>query len=115
MHDVKHLIQYVGSMEKYRQESPIPLFRDRRTERLARGERIMKFQSIERQAVKRLGILLDSLSRNGLMILPSNHFEALGGERKGQFSIRVNDKWRIYFEWPDDSPKPFNIEIVDCH
>jgi proteic killer suppression protein len=49
------------------------------------------------------------------MLLPSNHFEALGGDRKGQYSIRINQQWRICFEWPDDSAEPFNIEIVDYH
>ncbi|AHJ31499.1 HigB toxin protein [Nodularia spumigena CCY9414] len=49
------------------------------------------------------------------MQLPSNRFEALSGDRKGQYSIRINNKWRICFNWPDDSPAPFNIEIVDYH
>lgn len=49
------------------------------------------------------------------MQLPSNHFEALGGNRKGQYSIRINQQWRICFEWPDDAPKPFNVEITDYH
>jgi proteic killer suppression protein len=59
--------------------------------------------------------LKDAVSRNGLMLLPSNRFEALGGDRKGQYSIRINQQWRICFEWPDDQAKPFNIEIVDYH
>jgi toxin HigB-1 len=49
------------------------------------------------------------------MLLPSNRFEALGGDRKGQLSIRINQQWRICFEWPEHSPRPFNIEIVDYH
>ena len=49
------------------------------------------------------------------MLLPSNRFEALGGNRKGQFSIRINHQWRICFEWPEHSLRPFNIEIVDYH
>jgi proteic killer suppression protein len=49
------------------------------------------------------------------MLLPSNKFEALHGDRNGQFSIRINDRWRICFEWPDDALGPFNIEIVDYH
>jgi plasmid maintenance system killer protein len=39
----------------------------------------------------------------------------LGGDRQGQYSIRINDKWRICFEWPDEEEHPFNIEIVDYH
>lgn len=42
-------------------------------------------------------------------------FEALKGDRKGQCSIRINDPWRICFEWPDKSPGPMNVEIVDYH
>ena len=49
------------------------------------------------------------------MLLPSNRFEALGGDRKGQFSIRINEQWRVCFEWPDDNDRPFNIEITDYH
>lgn len=93
----------------------IPPYRDKRTERFARGERVKEFQSFERQANRRLRILLDAVSRQGLMLLPSNHFEALGGDREGQYSIRINRQWRICFEWPDDVAKPFNIEIVDYH
>ncbi len=92
-----------------------PLYRDKRTARFASGERVKEFQSFERQAKKRLRILLDSVSRAGLMRLPSNRFEALGGDRSGQYSIRINAQWRICFEWPDGVEKPFNLEIVDYH
>ena len=47
--------------------------------------------------------------------LPGNRFEALKGDRKGQYSIRINDQWRICFEWPEKSPGPTNVEIVDYH
>jgi proteic killer suppression protein len=47
------------------------------------------------------------------MLLPSNRFEALGGDRKGQFSVRINRQWRVCFEWPEDHDRPFNIEITD--
>ena len=50
-----------------------------------------------------------------LAALPGNRFEALKGDRKGQYSIRINDQWRICFEWPDGSPGPTNVEIVDYH
>lgn len=49
------------------------------------------------------------------MALPSNRFEALGGDRTGQSSIRINSKWRICFEWHDDEEGATNIEIVDYH
>lgn len=91
------------------------LYRDRRTKRFADGERVREFQAFEEQAKKRLLILRNAVSRHGLMLLPSNHFEALHGDRKGQYSIRINRQWRICFEWPDTIPKPFHIEIVDYH
>jgi proteic killer suppression protein len=47
--------------------------------------------------------------------LPSNRLEALGGNRKGQYSIRINQQWRVCFEWPEGAEHPFNIEIVDYH
>jgi toxin HigB-1 len=48
-----------------------------------------------------------------LAALPSNRLEALGGDRKGQYSIRINQQWRICFEWPSDGPE--NVEITDYH
>ena len=42
-------------------------------------------------------------------------FEALGGNRKGQYSIRINQQWRVCFEWPDEQKRPCNIEICDYH
>jgi proteic killer suppression protein len=92
-----------------------PRYRDKRTDRFASGDRVKEFQSFERQAVKRLRILLDARDRQDLMRLPSNHFEALGGDRHGQFSIRINQQWRLCFEWPDGASQPCNIEIVDYH
>jgi toxin HigB-1 len=92
-----------------------PKYRDKRTRRFAEGDSIKEFQSFERQAYKRLDILDASPNKNTLMLLPSNRFEALGGDRQGQFSIRINDKWRICFEWPDDKISPYNIEITDYH
>jgi toxin HigB-1 len=92
-----------------------PRYRDKRTEQFADGRRIREFQAFERQAYKRLEILDAAPTKEALMRLPSNRFEALGGDRKGQFSIAVNRQWRICFEWPDGEARPFNIEIVDYH
>jgi proteic killer suppression protein len=47
--------------------------------------------------------------------LPGNRFEALRGDRNGQYSIRINQQWRICFEWPDGAPGPSKVEIVDYH
>jgi proteic killer suppression protein len=92
-----------------------PKYRDKRTERFAAGERIREFQTFKEQAERRLDILETAVSRRDLMLLPSNRFEALGGDRKGQFSIRINQQWRVCFEWPDDQDRPCNIEICDYH
>jgi proteic killer suppression protein len=92
-----------------------PKYRDKRTERFAAGERVKQFQAFKEQAERRLDILETALSRRDLMLLPSNRFEALGGDRKGQFSIRINQQWRMCFEWPDEADRPFNIEIWDYH
>ena len=92
-----------------------PKYRDRRTERFAAGERIKEFQGFKEQAERRLDLLESAVNRVDLMLLPSNRFEALGGERKGQFSIRINRQWRVCFEWPEDQKRSFNIEITDYH
>jgi len=90
-------------------------YKDKRTAKFAAGERVKEFQSFERQTYKRLEILEAATNKESLMALPSNRFEALGGNRKGQYSIRINDKWRICFEWSETENHPFNIEIVDYH
>jgi len=92
-----------------------PRYRDKRTARFACGQRVNEFHAIERQAYKRLEILEAAPTRDALMGLPGNRFEALRGDRAGQYSIRINDQWLICFEWPDGEPAPFNIEIVDYH
>ena len=90
-------------------------YRDRRTAQFAEGRRIREFQAFERQAYRRLEILDAAPTKEALMRLPSNRFEALGGDRRGQYSIRINDQWRICFEWPEGVSRPFNIEITDYH
>src|SRR4051794_6885881 len=95
--------------------SSVPKYRDKRTARFAAGERVREFQAFAHQAYKRLEILEAALDKRALMMLPSNRFEALVGDRLGQYSIRINDRWRICFEWPADQPAPSNIEIVDYH
>lgn len=54
-------------------------------------------------------------SLNDLSALPSNRLEALRGDRAGQYSIRINQQWRLCFEWPANAPGPSNVEIVDYH
>jgi toxin HigB-1 len=90
-------------------------YRGRRTERFARGESVREFQTFERQGWKRLEILDAATSLKDLAGLPSNRLEALKGDRAGQYSIRINQKWRICFEWPGGQNGPSNVEIVDYH
>jgi len=90
-------------------------YRDKRTRDFANGKRVKAFSGIERAARLKLDRLESAVTPEDLAALPGNRFEALAGDRKGQYSIRINDQWRICFEWPDGSPGPTNVEIVDYH
>jgi proteic killer suppression protein len=90
-------------------------FRDKETAAFAAGRRVKAFSGIERAARLKLDRLESALTLSDLAVLPGNRFEALKGSRKGQYSIRVNDQWRVCFEWPERSPGPANVEIADYH
>jgi proteic killer suppression protein len=90
-------------------------YRDRRTREFAEGEFVRQFQGFARQAYKRLEILNAAMSLADLAGLPSNRLETLRGDRAGQWSIRINQQWRICFEWPAGTIGPSNVEIVDYH
>src|SRR2546426_7575328 len=85
---------------------------DKRTADFAAGKRVKAFSGIERPARLKLDRLEAAHVLHDLAALPGNRFEALKGDRKGQYSIRINDQWRICFERPDGSPGPTNVEIV---
>jgi proteic killer suppression protein len=87
--------------------------KDSRTERLFNGDEVRKFQAFARQVEKRLRILDAADTLRALQMLPSNRLEALKGDRRGQYSIRINQQWRVCFEWREDGPH--NVEIVDYH
>ena len=89
--------------------------RDKRTEAFVRGEFVREFQSFTTQASKRLEILEAATSLEDLRALPSNRLEALHGKRVGQFSIRINQQWRMCFKWPQGANGPSDVEIVDYH
>ncbi len=91
----------------------IRIFRERRTDEFYRGGRVREFQGFEHQARKRLRLLAAARQLNDLTLLPSNRLEALKGDRKGQYSIRINRQYRICFEWSDGDAD--NVEIVDYH
>lgn len=91
----------------------IRTFKDRRAERLFNGERVRQFQGFARQAEKRLRLLDAADTLEAVRMLPSNRLDALKGDRKGQYSIRINRQWRVCFEWREDGPH--NVEIVEYH
>lgn len=90
-------------------------YRDRRTERFASGDHVREFPGFARQAELRLDRLEAATALQDLAALPGNRLEALRGDRAGQYSIRINDQWRLCFEWPAGSAGPVNVEIVDYH
>ncbi|MBI2207550.1 MAG: type II toxin-antitoxin system RelE/ParE family toxin [Candidatus Rokubacteria bacterium] len=90
-------------------------YRDRRTRDFAAGKRVKAFSGIQRAAQLKLDRLEAATALRDLAALPGNRFEKLSGDREGQYSIRINDQWRICFEWPDDSVGPVNVEITDYH
>lgn len=89
-------------------------FKDRRTKAFYDGERVAKFSAFDRTASRKLD-QLDAATEIGDLTRPGNRLEALKGQRSGQWSIRVNDQWRICFNWPASSSGPTNVEIVDYH
>jgi proteic killer suppression protein len=90
-------------------------YRDKRTRDFAAGKWVKAFSGIERMARLKLDRLEAAMTLKDLVVLPGNRFEALVGDRKGQYSIRVNDQWRMCFEWPAGALGPSNVEIVDYH
>ena len=90
-------------------------YRDKRSRDFAAGNRVKAFSGIERSARLKLDRLEAATMLKDLAALPGNRLETLAGDREGQYSIRINDQWRICFEWPERSPGPVNVEIVDYH
>jgi proteic killer suppression protein len=91
----------------------IKSFRDKNAQKLFAGQKVNVYQKFYRQAIRRLQILDNAATLDDLRLLPSNHFKALGGDRKGQFSIRINHQWRLCFEW--DEGDALSVEIIDYH
>ena len=90
-------------------------YRDKRTAAFAEGGFVSAFQGFARQAYRRLEVLDAAGSLDELRALRSNRLEALKGDRARRFSIRINDQWRICFEWARGARGPSNVEIVDYH
>jgi proteic killer suppression protein len=91
----------------------IKTFACKDTQALFNGKRIRRWVNIERAALRKLEQLDWSLVLQDLRVPPGNQLEALRGDRKGQYSIRINDQWRVCFRW--HSGHAFDVEIVDYH
>jgi proteic killer suppression protein len=89
-------------------------FKCKETEKIFNRESSRKLPSdIQRVALRKLRMIHNSKDLKDLRIPPANRLEALSGQRRGQYSIRINDQWRICFEWNDNNA--FKVEIVDYH
>lgn len=89
-------------------------FGDKRTEALFKGVRVAGLPTdILRPAQRKLTMLHNAVSLNDMKVPPANRLEALKGNRAGQFSIRINDQWRICFVWQDNNA--YEVAIVDYH
>jgi proteic killer suppression protein len=89
-------------------------YRDARTEALARGKPIKSFPAdLVRRVVRKLTILEYAVALDDLVSPPGNRLESLKGNRRGQYSIRVNDQWGICFIWTKAGPEL--VEVTDYH
>ncbi len=92
----------------------IKSFKNKETEQIFNRETSRKYPpDIQRIAFRKLRMLNRSYNLHDLAVPPANHLEALKGDRKGQHSIRINDKWRICFIWKETDA--FEVEIADHH
>jgi len=83
------------------------------TEALSKGHRVRQFANIAKVARRKLRQIEIAGRLDDLRVPPGNHLEALRGDRSGQYSIRINDQWRVCFQWTDVGAE--NVEIVDYH
>jgi toxin HigB-1 len=90
----------------------IKSFRCANTEALSRDMTVRRFQAFERVARRKLEMLAAASRLDDLRSPPGNRLEALKGNRLGQYSIRINDQWRLCFRWDDGA---VDVEIVDYH
>lgn len=92
----------------------IRAFKDKEAAKIFNGRFSKKLpHTIQRIAERKLIMLHRALNLNDLRVPPANRLEALKGSREGQHSIRINDQWRICFEWREDGV--YEVEIVDYH
>jgi len=88
-------------------------FRCKDTQALFEGGHPKRFRAIETVATRKLAMLDAAKTLDFMRSPPGNRLEALKGDRAGQWSVRINDQWRVCFVWTDEGPD--EVEIVDCH
>jgi proteic killer suppression protein len=92
----------------------IKTFKDAETQKIYQRVRSRKLPSdIQQVALRKLRMINNAIDIHDLRVPPANRLEKLSGDREGQYSIRINDQWRICFEWK--SSNAFNVEITDYH
>jgi len=92
----------------------IKTFKDDQTLQIYRRQSSRKLPpDIQQVALRKLRMINNAISINDLRVPPANHLEKLSGQRVGQWSIRINDQWRICFEWQGSDA--YNVQIVDYH
>jgi proteic killer suppression protein len=92
----------------------IKTFKDDQTQKIYQRQRSRKLPpDIQQVALRKLRMINNAISINDLRVPPANRLEKLGGDRAGQWSVRINDQWRICFEWQGSDA--YNVQIVDYH
>lgn len=89
-------------------------FSSKETEKIFNRQRSRKLpQDIQQVALRKLRMLNRAVTLSDVRVPPANRLEKLSGDREGQYSIRINQQWRICFEWRNGDA--YNVEIVDYH
>ena len=89
-------------------------FEDEETRKIYQRQRLRKLPSdIQQVALRKLRMINNAINTHDLRVLPANRLEKLSGNREGQWSIRINDQWRVCFKWQGSDA--YEVEIVDYH
>jgi proteic killer suppression protein len=88
---------------------------DKATKKFAAGERVKAFEAFRRPAEKVLDRLDAALDLADVAAFPGHHLEKLKGNKVGSYSVRINSQWRVCFQWPEGSPGPEKVTIMDYH